>query len=340
MKQSKVNKTVNISIRLLIVVLSCGYIAWKLFGNKEQLPATEIFLYVLNQPFVKLIAAILIFLMIVNWLVETIKWRYLIKKIERVSFRNAVIAVLTGITVSIFTPNRVGEYFGRAFLLREASPLKAILLTIVGSMSQLLVTVVIGSAALLIFLPVYFPFEGSWNLTIYISMLLGIVTANTAFLLFYFNVPLIGSLSGWVERKNWSRIGNYLKVLNDFSRRELFYVLMMSLLRYFVFSFQFYLVLRIFGVPITLMQATMAIPVIYLALAAIPTVALSELGVRGSVAIFVLGIMTTGTLAGAAMPGGLSLAIVTATTVLWIINLAVPALIGAVFVYKLKFIRQ
>jgi hypothetical protein len=58
------------------------------------------------------------------------------------------------------------------------------------------------------------------------------------------------------------------------------------------------------------------------------------------VAIFVLGIITTGSLAGSAMPGGLSLAIISATTVLWIINLAVPALIGAVFVYKLKFVRQ
>lgn len=282
----------------------------------------------------------LLLLMMVNWLIETLKWRYLVAKIERISFRNSVIAVLTGVTVSIFTPNRVGEYFGRAFLLREASPLKAILLTIVGSMSQLLVTVVIGSAALLVFLPLYFPFSGSWNLAMYLGLLAGIATANVAFMLFYFNVPLLGSLSGWVERKNWERINRYLKVLNEFTRRELLNVLMMSFLRYVVFSFQFFLVLRLFGILVTPGQAAMAIPVIYLALAAIPTVALSELGVRGSVAIFVLGIITTGTLAGAAMPGGLSLAIVSATTVLWVINLAVPALIGAVFVYKLKFIRQ
>ena len=321
-------------------MLSCGYIAWKLFGSNDQLPSADFLLTILNQPFVKIIIIILLLLMVVNWLIETLKWRYLIMKIERISFRNSVIAVLTGVTVSIFTPNRVGEYFGRAFLLREASPLKAILLTIVGSMSQLLVTVFIGSAALLVFLPLYFPFSGSWNLAMYLGLLAGIVTANVAFLLLYFNVPLLGSLSGWVERKNWERINSYLKVLNEFTRRELLNVLLMSLLRYMVFSFQFFLVLRLFGIPVTANQAVMAIPVIYLALAAIPTVALSELGVRGSVAIFVLGIITTSTLAGASMPGGLSLAIVSATTVLWIINLAIPALTGAVFVYKLKFIRQ
>jgi len=340
LKQSKVSKTVNISIRLLIVMLSCGYIAWKLFGAKEELPARELFINTLNQPFVKPIVTILLLLMAVNWLTETLKWQYLIAKIEKVSLRNSLIAVLTGVTVSIFTPNRVGEYFGRAFLLREASPVKAILLTIVGSMSQLLVTVFAGSVALLVFLPVYFPFSGTWNLAMYLGILAGIVTANVAFVLFYFNVPLLGSLSGWVEKKNWDRISSYLKVLNEFSRRELLNVLMMSLLRYGVFGFQFFLVLMLFGIPVTPVQATMAIPVIYLALAAIPTVALSELGVRGSVAIFVLGIITTGTLAGAAMPGGLSLAIVSATTLLWIINLAIPALAGAFFVYKLKFIRQ
>lgn len=58
-------------------------------------------------------------------------------------------------------------------------------------------------------------------------------------------------------------------------------------------------------------------------MAVIPTLALTEIGVRGSVALFFLGLVSTN-----------SIGIVTATFTLWIINLALPALIGSFFVFS------
>ena len=55
-------------------------------------------------------------MMFLNWLVEALKWRYMISKIENISIMTAYRAVLTGITVSTFTPNRIGEYGGRVFV--------------------------------------------------------------------------------------------------------------------------------------------------------------------------------------------------------------------------------
>jgi hypothetical protein len=63
----------------------------------------------------------------------------------------------------------------------------------------------------------------------------------------------------------------------------------------------------------------------YLILSAVPTIALSEIGVRGSVAIFLLQNFTE----------NLS-AVFLATTCIWIINLAIPALLGNIFLYKTK----
>ncbi|MFA6401838.1 MAG: hypothetical protein WCX31_09470 [Salinivirgaceae bacterium] len=57
----------------------------------------------------------------------------------------------------------------------------------------------------------------------------------------------------------------------------------------------------------------------------IPTFALAELGVRGSVAVLVIGTLSP-----------LSSAIIAASVLLWIINLALPALVGAQFLYRFK----
>lgn len=340
LNRSKVNKTLNIFLRLLILAASFGYIGRKIFVDRETINPDAILQNLVSQPLVVPFSILLFLLMVANWSLETLKWRFLVSKVEKVDFGSACIAVLTGITVSIFTPNRVGEFFGRAFVLRKANPAKAILLTLVGSMSQLLVTVMAGSFALAFFLPGYVPFSGMWSSGMYLSVVAGMALVNIVFVLFYFNVPLLGSFSAWLAAKNWSRLSGYLRVLNDFSRTELLKVLLLSLARYVIFSVQFFLVLMLFGVPVTPLSAVLAIPVIYLALAAIPTVALSELGVRGSVALFVLGMVIPGSALNHTIEAGLSIAIVSAATALWFINLAVPALAGMLFVYRLKFVRQ
>ena len=56
---------------------------------------------------------------------------------------NARKAVFSGITVSTFTPNRIGEYGGRVFCLEKGDRIKAVFITILCSMSQLLTTVIL-----------------------------------------------------------------------------------------------------------------------------------------------------------------------------------------------------
>ena len=76
-----------------------------------------------------------VFLMFVNWLFEAIKWKYMIAKIENISILRSLQAVFSGITVSTFTPNRIGEYGGRVFCLEKGYRIKAVFITILCSMS-------------------------------------------------------------------------------------------------------------------------------------------------------------------------------------------------------------
>ena len=114
-------------------------------------------------------------------------------------------------------------------------------------------------------------------------------------------------------------------------------MLLLSLLRYLVFSLQFYLLLKAFDLNLPYLKAMMLIGLVYLLVTIIPTIALSELGVRGSVSLFVFAIYLEplGNWSDQA-----ALAVASASTILWLINLAFPALLGVLFVYSLRFFRK
>jgi hypothetical protein len=89
-----------------------------------------------------------IILMIVNWSIEALKWKISIQKVQPISFSRSFRAILSGVSFSVSTPNRIGEYLGRILYMEEGNRLRVISLTIVGSMSQLIITLFAGSIGL------------------------------------------------------------------------------------------------------------------------------------------------------------------------------------------------
>jgi hypothetical protein len=79
------------------------------------------------------------------------------------------------------------------------------------------------------------------------------------------------------------------------------------------------------------------IGIIYLMMTVIPTIAMTELGVRGSVSVYVFGYYFERL---NLWNGNLQQSVIAASSLLWIINLGIPALIGAFFVFKLRFFRN
>src|SRR4051812_6004400 len=85
-----------------------------------------------------------LFLMLLNWSLEAVKWKLSVHAVQPISFSRAFKAIMTGVSFSITTPNRVGEYFGRMLYMDEGNRLRIISLTIVSSMSQLIITLLFG----------------------------------------------------------------------------------------------------------------------------------------------------------------------------------------------------
>ena len=333
----KLSKRWNRLLQAAILVVSYGFIYHQVFSENGMQQMTTL----LDQFFMlgseKILVAVILALMVLNWTTETIKWKFLVRRIEAIRFSVAIEAVLTGITISTFTPNRIGEYFGRAFILKKANPVEAIILTIVGSISQLLVTVLMGTLALLLLLPQFALHAGSWPAFFYPGIITFIMLFDAMLILLYLNVGAIRPLSRYLLKQHWRKAYRYVGVISRINRSGLAYVLMLSFLRYGIFFIQFFIALRLFGVLISLKDAVLLLPVIYLVLAVVPTIALTELGVRGSVVIYVIG--TFFTLRGS-MPGQWDTALLSAATLIWIINLAFPAIVGAWFVFNLRFIRR
>ena len=148
-------KTLGFLLKITIVGFAL-YFLYHQLTNKQAIEGFDIVLIkqtiAENQPLL-----VLIFLMMfLNWLIEAIKWKFLIAKIEKVSILTSLRAVFSGITVSVFTPNRIGEYGGRVFCLEKADRIQGVLITILGSMAQLLTTIFFGSMGIL-FLNNYIP---------------------------------------------------------------------------------------------------------------------------------------------------------------------------------------
>lgn len=331
----KIRKTLDIVIRLIIATLSLSYIFYRIYSLPRG-QANIFFESVFNGDNVIFISTALVLLMIINWGIESLKWKLLINQAEKIGFGTSYEAVLGGLAASVFTPNRVGEFIGRVFILKKTDPLKAILLTIVGSFSQLLVTVVLGTAAYLFFAPRYltgFMYDSTWlvngfSLTLVILSLIAIFT--------YFNISVLHRVSIVIPEKYAGRIRSSIDAMADCPKPLLLKTALLSTLRYLVFSTQFYLAIRLMGLNFSAWECMLVIPVIYLVLAAIPTVALAELGVRGSVSVFLFGLISV----SGGLEAGDTLAVVSASTLIWFINIAIPSLAGVLVVFRLKFFRR
>jgi hypothetical protein len=262
-------------------------------------------------------------LMFVNWSVETFKWKLAVAKIQQIDFMTAFKAVLSGVSFSVTTPNRVGEYLGRVLYMNEGNRLKAISLTITGSISQLLVTLMMGFAGLVILRPVIE--TGQLISSFWFDILLyGIAGVLVILTLFYFRLSW---LVRWIDRLPGSkRYAWLIETLESFNATLLLQIMSLSALRFIVFIIQYYLLFRLFDVDVSLWQGWWAVSISFLIMAVIPTIALfTDLGLRGQVSLMLLGLFSSNSL-------GISLTAVS----IWFINLIIPALAGSLLILSIR----
>ncbi|SFG64304.1 lysylphosphatidylglycerol synthase domain-containing protein [Pedobacter insulae] len=315
--QSK--KLFSISLKIAIVVFAFWFIYTKLTSNNdlkkfiallETLPKSEIW-YVVS---------FVMILMLLNWGMEAAKWKRLIKPIEPISMWRAIESVFCGLTLAIFTPNRVGEYGGRVFFLSPKRRIVGVVAMAVGNIGQMVVTNVFGAIALSIFI---FKF----NLLDYRLCLAGFAIAAIFclfFLLFFFNIKWLNTLL--LSIKYTRKYKKFYIILARYKKIELFKILLFCLARYLIFSTEYFIMFYWLVPGISYLNILMLVSILFFVQSSLPSLDLLDIGIRSVTALFFFKFVTDQ-----------STAVVACIASIWFINIIIPAILGSYFVFKLNF---
>lgn len=262
--------------------------------------------------------AVMFALAAMNWGIESAKWRLLVKGLEPMGRGRAFAATLAGTAIGLFTPNRSGEFLGRVMFLAPENRWRGGFASLLGSIAQFAVTILAGGLAFVLWFPAR---SGAWGGTgwgIPAALLMALVVVAT---LFFFFHPR--SLRWVVSRVPVLRkLNTDAAVLETFPKAVSTSVLGLSAVRYIVFAAQYALILLVLAnVPWN--TGFLVVPLIFLATTLVPTLLLTDLGVRGSVAVALLVPM-------AQDPSPVLLA----AFLLWVVNLAVPAVLGGLILWS------
>lgn len=264
--------------------------------------------------------------MFVNWGLEAKKWQLLISPLQKLSWLNSFKSVLAGCSVTMLTPNRIGEYGGRILFIEEQNRIKAISVTILGSISQLLVTFVVGSCGL-----IFFNYTDTtankipWLISDSLVFLSICVTVILALIYFRFKaiVPL---MERFALLKN---LVKHLNVLDFFGGKQLLRILLFSFIRYIIFILQYVLLLNVLDVDVSIFLSFWLLTVFYLVLAVAPTIGFIELPVRAAASLELFKLYSENIVGIQAAAFGI-----------WIINLVLPAVIGSILIFGIKILKD
>jgi Lysylphosphatidylglycerol synthase TM region len=264
-------------------------------------------------------------LMPINWATETLKWLPLIKVTEPISFKTGYKAVLAGVTFSLFMPNRVGEFGGRILFLRRRNALKGMFTTFVGSWAQQTVLITFGFFGFAYFL------IDLWKVELYVLqavVFIGLITIALLFFLFLnleMTVPVFKKIR-FLYR--FPRLIKSVNVIRQYKRRDLAKTLMWAFIRYAIYSLQYYMMLRFFGIDVPILRGLSCIATIYLLQTSIPLPPMVSLLARGEVAIKIWGLFQAN-----------EISILAATFTLWVINLILPSFIGLILILNANVLK-
>jgi len=274
-----------------------------------------------------LIWLILVALLVpVNWGFETLKWQQLIKNFAKLNFWQTYRAILAGITVSLVTPNRIGEYGGRILMVKAKHNWKAVIATLVGSLSQLLMLLSFGLLGLIYFAAHFLEVDQS---VLYGAFFFGGL-AVLFMLIAFLNIDLFVAIAKRIPiAQRFRKYLKHVKVLKKYTTRELLTALLYAALRYSVYTFQYYLMLRFFGIDVPVLAAFSGIATIYLLQTSIPLPPIVGLAARGEIALYIWGFFSDETIN-----------VLAASYTLFLINLSIPALLGALFIVQTNVMKS
>lgn len=293
---------------IVFLIASTAFLIYKLITYPDYYSLFEELKTLPVQNFLWL--ALTFVLLPFNWLTESAKWKLIVSETQEISLLTAFKSVLAGFSTGFFTPNRLGDFAGRIYFLKHSNRKTGILLSAINSLTQNVAIALFGIPAALVF----FSNKNSHNIVSERYF----VYSGILFLLLLIVFVALPQISRAIKSE---KISEFLKGISNYTLPKQLGILGFSALRFIVFAFQFYAMLRFFGVNLTPSQALISIPAIYLFVTFTPSVAFSDPVIRSSYAVFFIGAFSAQTV-GIALAG----------TGIWIINYLISTIPGNIFI--------
>ncbi|MDI9858211.1 lysylphosphatidylglycerol synthase transmembrane domain-containing protein [Flectobacillus rhizosphaerae] len=250
----------------------------------------------------------LLVLMVLNWTLESWKWRTLLEHIEPISIAQAFKSVLTGLALGMLLPSGTGDVAGRIINLKKKT--EGIGAGIVSGIIQTIVTLSFGYVGL-----VFIVQKFCLNNTLESYLVLVMPTLG-----------LVASILFWYSKKlkliQHKRIQQVLTAIFSLTKKQWVRLFTIGMIRHLVFILQFCLLFNWAGVKLPFVDTLSIVNSVFLAKTIIPALNfVSDLGVRELSAIYFMRHYAVDINQ-----------VITATFSLWLLNIGIPVLIGSIWI--------
>ena len=309
-------KTKQFFFLLIKLSIVCGafYFIYNKLTTNEALDFKVFIAYVSKNKIFSFENIIILFsLTSLNWFFEILKWKNLASTVSKISLLDAFKQSVASLTVSLFTPNRIGEYGAKALFYTSRFRKRILLLNLMSNLSQLFTTLVFGCVGFILF---YLQYDVDISLKTLFRIVTIYIVIGFSFVLGYkvtkfkYNGISVESLKVFLIS-----IPSYIHLKT----------LLLSVIRYLIFSFQFFVLLRFFGIDVYYYNAMLVITSFYLLSSLVPTIFIFDVIVKGSIALYLFSFVSVN-----------DLTILSITTLMWLLNFVSVSCIGSVFVIQYK----
>lgn len=306
-------------LKVAIVAFTFWFIYHKLSANTNLKDFTSL-LSGIPVTEITAVLSLVVLLMFINWGLEAVKWKRLLRQIEIITLWRAVESVFCGLTWAVFTPNRIGEYGGRVFFLSPKRRIIGVVAMAVGNIGQMVLTNIFGAIAVCLFI---YRFAGLDYLLTYALMALSVMFC-AFFLIFFFNIRWLNGIL--LSMRFTRKYKKFYSILGRYHKKELLRILSLCLSRYVVFSTQYFIMFYWLIPDIHYLDIMMMVCILFFVQSTLPSLDLFDIGVRSVTASYFFSFVTKQ-----------DVAVIACTASIWLINIIIPAILGSYFVFKLNF---
>ena len=250
-----------------------------------------------------------------------IRWRYLLRLISPdINDEEVFTSLVVGITAGFFTPAQIGEIAGRIASHPTLRKSHVVGMTLIDKMYLLSLTFITGAIALPIFLLLYL--NVYWHF-VYGVIAIAIIIAFTGIFLFPHNSKTILTLLPQKVRDH--QLYNVIEIIETrFHNKEGRMLFVLTGLFYVVIFIQYFIFVVAFQ-PVPFFDSLICSSSVYFVKAAVLPISIGDLGIRESAAVFFFS--KVGVSAASAFSASFSM---------FLANIVLPSIVGALMIIKLK----